>query len=119
MDALNELLAETGGQADTTTSKTIAKKPESDDSVQKHLLIAGSDDWENMTSKLPSGLEGPHKVALPKGCEPLKTFSSGMSMHFFILCKNGKLFGVGRYGGSDYQSCPNKLMISLPLRESS
>lgn len=57
------------------------------------LLLFGSIDWENASSKSCEGLPSPHLINFH--IPVLKTFSSSSSKYFFILLLDGTLYGMG------------------------
>lgn len=57
------------------------------------LILLGSIDWDKVTTKTCSGLDIPTRIQF--NIPVLKTFTSSSSRHFFILLKDGSLYGMG------------------------
>jgi alpha-tubulin suppressor-like RCC1 family protein len=104
MEALKKLIEEHTPPAEAAP---IAPSPENAAEAGKQqeqesppeggsLLIFGSVDWENATSKTCEGLDSPHVITDPTfHSKVLKTFSSSSSRHFFILLLDGTLYAMG------------------------
>jgi alpha-tubulin suppressor-like RCC1 family protein len=83
--------ASTGGSSEQKQQESSPAPPEGGS-----LLIFGSTDWENATSKGCEGLESPHVITHQNfHSKVMKTFSSSTSRHFFILLMDGTLYGMG------------------------
>jgi hypothetical protein len=113
MEALKKLIEENSPSAET--SEPLNSTPIPVEGGQ--LMILGSVDWENVTSKSCQGLETPHLVCLD--APVLKTFSSSSSRHFFILLLDGRLFGMGlndrgQLGTGNILTYNSPVLIHLP-----
>jgi alpha-tubulin suppressor-like RCC1 family protein len=101
MEALRKLIEENSPSLSSTAdietsvepSETVPHTSSPEPNEGGQLIILGSIDWENVTSKSCQGLDTPHLV--PFDSPVLKTFSSSSSRHLFILLRDGRLFGMG------------------------
>lgn len=79
--------------AATQTGDSSSRAGTGGTGVAGQLLVAGCVEWDQMTSKSPPGLSGPHYLPFPSLVK--KAFSSSSSPFAFVLLQDGSLYAMG------------------------